>query len=137
MAEPFSEIPTGAPTVKTRGSDFWLHKGILLGRTRPKSTHGELQDAVDAFTKLKALTGGSRYPLIFDARNVGWLHIRAREHIHRHAAELFTRAAVIVRPNTLRVFSRALLGVARVEIPVEIFLDEQSAWEFVSRPEAA
>ncbi len=99
--------------------------------------HGELEDAVDAVSKIKALTSGSRCPLIFDARRVGWLQIKAREHVHRHAANLFTRAGVIVRPNSLRVFSRALLGVARVEIPVEIFLDERSAWEFVSRPEAA
>jgi hypothetical protein len=137
MAEPLSEIPAGVPTVSTRGSDFWLLEGILLGRTRPQAVHGEIDDAVDAVTKIKVLTGGARHPLIFDARNVGWLQIKAREHIHRHAAELFTRAAVIVRPNTLRVFSRALMGVARIEIPVEMFLDEQRAWDFANRPEAA
>lgn len=133
----FDSIPAAAPAVSTRGTDFWLHEGTIFGRTRPGTTHGELEDAIDVVAKIKLLTGNSRHPLLFDARNVGWVQIEAREHAHRHAAELFTCAGVVVRPRTAKVLSRALLGGADIEIPVALFVDERDAWDFVRRSAAA
>ena len=133
----FESIPTTALSVSTRGSDFWLHDGIVYGKTRLGAPHGELEDAIDLVPKMKLLIGDSRRPLLFDACNVGWLQINARENLHRHVADLFTRAAVIVRPNAIRLLSRALLGVATVEIPVELFVDEEGAWDFVAQSRVA
>ena len=51
-------------------------------------------------------------PLLFDARDVGWLQITARERVYRHA----------------------LLGVTHVAIPVKLFTDEEAAWEYAIWP---
>lgn len=126
----FDVIPPHAPTAATRASDFWFHDGLLYGRTRRGAPHGELQDAIDAFEKVRQLTDGVPRPLLFDATEVGWLQLRAREHVHRHAAEVFTRAGVVVAGLMIRAMSHALLGFVNATIPVRIFTDEDEAYRF-------
>ncbi len=128
----FDAIPADVPQVSTRASDFWLHDGLVYGRTRKGVPHGELQDAIAVVEKMRELTGGVPHPLLFDASEVGWLQMRAREHVHRHAAEMFTRAGVVVGSAMVRAMSHALLGFINPTIPVRIFTDEDEAYEFAT-----
>lgn len=105
---------------------------MLYGRTRRHSPHGELGDAVDAFENIRALTGGVAVPLLFDARHVGWLQFKAREYVHRHAAELFTRAAVIIPAPMPMILNYSLLGHGGLGIPLRLFATEDDAWSFAS-----
>ncbi len=125
------DIPPNAPTTSTRGSDFWLADGIIFGRTRAQAPHGELLDAVNAVERIRQLIENTPRPLLFDARQVGWLQFKAREHVHQHAGELFTRAAVVVKGPMLRVLRFGMLGLGgRLDIPVEIFVEADDALQF-------
>ncbi len=125
------DIPQDAPTTSTRGSDFWLADGIIFGRTRAQAPHGELIDALDAVQRIRRLIENTPRPLLFDARQVGWLQLKAREHVHRHAGDLFTRAAVVVKSPMLPVLKVGLLGVrGRLDIPVEFFVKSDEALQF-------
>ena len=50
----------------------------------------------------------------------------------RHAAELFTHAGVVVKRRMVQALTYGLLGMTQVSIPVEIFVDEQKAYRYVT-----
>ncbi len=127
----FEDIPAEAPTTSTRATDFWLHDGVLYGRTRNLAPHGEYHDTVDAFEKIRTLIDGKRRPLIFDARHVGWVQMKAREHVFKHRSELFTRAGVIVSRASYRIMKYAFGGAHRGDIPMKLCSDEEEAWQFI------
>ena len=119
------------PTLDTETTTFWVIDGILYGQSRPESPQRELRDAVNAMDALAELTAGIPMPLLFDARNLGWMQMDAREYIQAHAKEVFTRAAIVAKPDQAEMMTYALKD-SQAAMPVRVFTDDEAAWRFAS-----
>lgn len=134
----FDEIPAEAPVVEARNAVFWLHDGVVFGKHLPDQPGVTLDDAIRVFHELRTLTGGVRVPMMFDGRGLGWLNIDARGYIRAHTPEVFTRAAIVVKHELVRLLSHAFLGTSGLDIPLQLFTDEEEAWQFLAeRSDAA
>lgn len=126
----FDEIPSGAQSYSARNATFWLHDGVLYGKHLPDTPNVTLEDAIQVLHKLKELTGGDRVPFLFDGRGLGWLNMDARAYVRANAPEVFSRAAVVVKHELIRRLSHAFLGIAGMDMPIELFTDEEEAWNY-------
>lgn len=134
----FDAIPEGAPQVEARNAIFWMHDGTVFGRHRPDEPNVTLEDAIKVLQDLREMTGGQRLPILFDGRGLGWLNIDARGYIRAHVGEVFSSVAIVVRHELVRLLSYAFLGSSGLDIPLQLFTDEEKAWNFlVSRTDAA
>ncbi len=127
----FDQIPAGAPVVEARNASFWLHDGVIFGKHLPDQPSVTLDDAIRVLHELRAMTGGTRVPMMFDGRGLSWLNIDARGYIRAHMPEVFTRVAIVVKHEFVRLLSHAILGTSGVDIPVQLFTDEEKAWQFL------
>lgn len=128
----FNEIPGGALVYEARNAVFWLDGGVMLGYHMEDRPNVTLEDAIVVLQELREMTGGKRVPLMYDGRGLGWLNVDARGYIRAHSQEVFTHAAVVVKHELVRLLSHAILGIAGMDMPVEIFTDEDKAWRFVN-----
>jgi len=126
----FDEIPGSAPSYAVHNAVFWLHDGVIHGRHLPDEPKVSLEDAMEVFQKLKEMTGGERVPLAFDGRGLGRLSMDASAYIRANAPDVFSHAAIVVKHELIRLLSKAFLGVAGIEMPIQLFTDEQEAWDF-------
>ena len=70
----FDRIPEDAPTAHSPGSQYWLHDGVLYGRTSSDHVRRDASFADAAFEAIRGLVGlGRRVPMLMDARKLGWL----------------------------------------------------------------
>lgn len=118
-------------------AEFWLHDGLMYGKHLPHEPTVSLDDVIHVFQKLREMTGGTPVPLLFDGRGIGWLGIEARAYMRVNVSALFTCAAVIVKHDLVRILSHAFLGLAGMDMPVEVFTDEEKAYAFATSHSSA
>ena len=126
----FDEIPGDAPTLRVHNAVFWLHDGIMFGKHLPHEPSVTLEDVMFAFQKMREMTGDVPVPLLLDGRGLGWLGMDARAYIRANASNHFTRVSVLVKHDLIRLLSHAFLGVAGVDLPVQLFTDEDKAYKY-------
>ena len=126
----FDEIPGGAPSHAVHNAMFWLEDGVMFGKHLPDEADVTLEDVIEVFQKLREMTGGQRVPFLFDGRGLGWLGLDARAYIRANAPDVFTHAAILVKHELIRRLSHAFLGVAGIDMSIQLFTDEDAAWDF-------
>ncbi|NND01468.1 MAG: hypothetical protein HKN91_01650 [Acidimicrobiia bacterium] len=128
----FDEIPGGAPSFRAHNAMFWLDDGIMLGKHLPHEPNVTLEDVIEAFQKFKGMTGGELVPFVVDARGLARLGYDARAYIRASSPEVFSHIAIVVKPELIRLLSHAFIGVSGMEVPVQLFTDEEEAWSFAT-----
>ena len=128
----FDEIPGGVPTYRNHNAQFWLHDDVMYGRHLPHEPSVTLEDAIETLQKLREMTAGTRVPLMFDARGLSWLNLDARAYIRANAPDVWSQAAIVVKHEFVRLLSHAFLGIAGMDMPLQIFTDEEAAFRYAT-----
>ena len=108
--------------------------GVVIVRVQARA-HQLLADAEENLAAAIAATGGRRRPLLIDMRVAEPLDAAARHHYSGKAlVDAFSALALLVDASPLgRMMGNVYLRVARPGIPTQLFVDEDSAIEWLIR----
>ena len=120
---------------ETRTAQIELaQSGVVVVRIR-NGARQSVTDAADNLTTAIAVAGGTRRPILVDIRHAQPLAADVRRlYSGQNVANAFTALALVIEGSPLgRLMGNVYFNVARLPMPMQMFVDESHALEWLAR----
>ena len=108
--------------------------GVVVVRIR-NGARQSMTDASDNLTTAIGVAGGTRRPILVDIRGAQPLAADVRRlYSGQNVANAFTALALLIEGSPLgRMMGNVYFSVARLPMPMQMFMDESRAMEWLAR----